>query len=454
MVGAGRVVVGLLVLGLGAAVGTAGTVETAGAATPDASASRSSVSTPSTSTVPAPRGAVPQAAAPRAAALQADASGAAVPDVRARDPFGTWTGTWEAAPSGTAPAHPGASFRNVVHLSVGGGATRVRLTNRLGTAPLRLDAVTVALRESGADAVPGSMRAVTFAGVTAVTLPAGQDLVSDPVPLAVPDDADLLITVHTPGDSGPATYHRAAGQTNYRAPQGNRTADEDGSAYTATTTSWYYVTGVDVLDAQAAGSVVAFGDSLTDGNGSTRDANHRWPDRLAERLGALPSYRRLGVLNAGVSGNRLLRDDVGPSGLTRLDADALSRSGVRVLIVLEGINDIKGTPNATDAGAFEDAYRTLVARAHARGVRVIGATLTPYGGAGAFTAAREAVRQKVNTFIRGGGPFDGIVDFDAAVRDPAQPRRILPGYDSGDHLHFNDAGLRALAEAVDLTALG
>jgi lysophospholipase L1-like esterase len=297
------------------------------------------------------------------------------------------------------------------------------------------------------------MRVATFAGARTVTIPAGQDLVSDPVPLAVPDSADLLVTVHTPDDSGPATYHRAAGQTNYLAPSGDRAADIDGSAYKTTTTSWYYVTGVDVLDAPAAGSVVTFGDSLTDGNGSTRDANHRWPDRLAERLGALPAYRRLGVLNAGISGNRLLREGVGPSALSRLDADALSRSGVRVLIVLEGINDINGTPNATDPGAFEDAYRTLVTRAHAHGIRVLGATLTPYGGAGNFTAAREAVRQKVNVFIRGGGPFDGVVDFDAAVRDPAQPQRILPGYDSGDHLHFSDAGMRALADAVDLTAL-
>ncbi|MBK3578266.1 SGNH/GDSL hydrolase family protein [Streptomyces sp. MBT65] len=379
--------------------------------------------------------------------------GTATADAPAAEPFGTWTGTWEAAPSGTAPARPGASLRNVVHLSVGGSATRVRLTNRLGTAPLRLDAVTVALREDGPDAVPGSMRVVTFAGARTVTIPAGQDLVSDPVPLAVPDSADLLVTVHTPDDSGPATYHRAAGQTNYLAPSGDRAADIDGSAYRTTTTSWYYVTGVDVLDAPAAGSVVTLGDSLTDGNGSTRDANHRWPDRLAERLAALPAYRRLGVLNAGISGNRLLRENVGPSGLARLDADALSRSGVRVLIVLEGINDINGTPNATDPAAFEDAYRTLVTRAHAHGIRVIGATLTPYGGAGNFTAAREAVRQKVNVFIRGGGPFDGVVDLDAAVRDPAQPQWIMPGYDSGDHLHFSDAGMRALADAVDLTAL-
>ena len=410
MVGAGRVVVGLLTLVLGAGVGTTGT---AGAA----------------------------------------AAGAPVPKSSAPDPFGTWTGTWEAAPSGTAPARRGASLRNVVHLSVGGSATRVRLTNRLGTAPLRLDAVTVALREAGPDAVPGSMRIATFDGARTVTIPAGEDLVSDPVPLAVPDRADLLVTVHTPDDSGPATYHRAAGQTNYLAPQGNWADDTDGSAYTATTTSWYYVTGVDVLDALVAGSVVTLGDSLTDGNGSTRDANHRWPDRLAERLGALPSYRRLGVLNAGISGNRLLRDDVGPSALSRLDADALSRSGVRVLIVLEGINDIKGTPAATDPGAFETAYRTLVSRAHEHGIRVIGATLTPYGGSSGYTAAREAVRQQVNVFLRGGGPFDGVVDFDAAVRDPEQPQRIRPGYDSGDHLHFNDAGMRALADTVDLTAL-
>ncbi|MEV0742569.1 SGNH/GDSL hydrolase family protein [Streptomyces sp. NPDC050549] len=382
--------------------------------------------------------------------------GTATAEAAAAEPLDTWTGTWEAAPSGTTAAHPGASFRNVVHLSVGGDAVRVRLTNRLGTAPLRLDTVTVALRGTGPDAVPGSMRTATFnGGAGAVTIPAGEDLVTDAVPLAVPDAADLLVTVHTPDDSGPATYHRAAGQTNYRTPNGNWAADSDGAAYTTTTTSWYYVTGVDVLDAPAAGSVVAFGDSLTDGNGSSRDANHRWPDRLAERLKALPPYRRLGVLNAGISGNRLLRDDTGPSALARLDADALSRSGVRVLIVMEGINDIKGTPNATDPDAFETAYRTLVTRARAHGIRVIGATLTPYGGNSAYTAAREAVRQTVNAFIRAGagGLFDAVVDFDAAVRDPEQPQRIRPAYDSGDHLHFNDAGMRALADTVDLATL-
>jgi lysophospholipase L1-like esterase len=226
-------------------------------------------------------------------------------------------------------------------------------------------------------------------------------------------------------------------------------ADEDGAAYSAKTRYWYYVTGVDVRGT-AAGSVVAFGDSLTDGNGSTTDANHRWPDRLAERL----QGRRLGVLNAGIAGNRLLRDGVGPSALSRLDADALSRAGVRALIVLEGINDIKGSPEASDPVAFVEAYREIVTRSHAHGIRVVGATLTPYGGYSAFTAAREAVRQKVNALIRTGGVFDAVVDFDAVVRDPASPERIRPDYDPGDHLHFNDAGMRVLADTVEPAVLG
>lgn len=361
-----------------------------------------------------------------------------------------WTGTWEAAPSGTAAALPGAAVRNVVHTSVGGYLVRVRFSNRLGTAPLTLGAVTVALRRGGGpDAVPGSMRIATFGGARGVRVPIGRDVLTDPVPLTVPAAADLLVTVHTPGDCGPATYHRTALRTSYVAPDGaGRAADEDGAAYTATTSHWYYVTGVDVRG-PAAGTVVAFGDSLTDGTGSTPDADHRWPDRLADRLRS----RRLGVLNAGISGNRLLRDGVGPSALTRLDADALSRSGVRVLIVLEGINDIKGTPVASDVRAYRTAYRILVSRAHAHGIRVVGATLTPYGGHGAFTRAREAVRQRVNAFIRTGGAFDAVADFDAAVRDPARPERIRPAYDPGDHLHFNDAGMRVLADAVDVGAL-
>ncbi|MGW3148186.1 MULTISPECIES: SGNH/GDSL hydrolase family protein [Streptomyces] len=363
-----------------------------------------------------------------------------------------WTGTWETAPSGTAAALPGAAIRNVVHTSVGGTAVRIRLSNRFGSAPLTLGAVTVALRRAGGGpaAVAGSMRVATFSGAETVTVPPGWDVLTDPVPLTVPAAADLLVTVFTPADSGPATYHRTALQTSYVAAQGEeRAADEDGTAYSAKTRYWYYVAGVDVRG-PAVGSVVAFGDSLTDGNGSTADANHRWPDRLAERL----QSRRLGVLNAGIGGNRLLRDGVGPGALSRLDADALSRAGVRALIVLEGINDIKGTPEASDPAAFVEAYREIVSRAHAHGIRVVGGTLTPYGGYTDFTAAREAVRQKVNALIRTGGVFDAVADFDATVRDPASPERIRPDYDPGDHLHFNDAGMRALADTVDPAVLG
>ncbi|WP_217554018.1 SGNH/GDSL hydrolase family protein [Streptomyces sp. GbtcB6] len=362
-----------------------------------------------------------------------------------------WAGSWEAAPSGTDPEVPGAAFRNVVHLSVGGSALRVRVSNRLGSAPLTLGAVTVALRQGdGPDAVPGSMRAATFAGAGTVVVPVGEDLVSDPVPLAVPAAIDLLVSVETPGDSGPATYHRVALQTSYLAKDGaGRADDEDGGAYTGTTGHWYYVTGVDV-QAPTRGTVVAFGDSLTDGNGTSMDANHRWPDRLADRLRPF----LIGVLNAGISGNRLMLDSTGgPGALRRLDADALDRSGVRTLLLLEGINDIKGTPEATDPDDFVRAYRTIVTLAHERGIRVVGATLTPYAGYSAYTDAREAVRQQVNALIRTGQVFDAYVDFDAVVRDPQQPGRIRPAYDPGDHLHFNDTGARALADAVPLADL-
>lgn len=367
-----------------------------------------------------------------------------------------WTGTWEAAPSGTATVPSDASIRNVVHISVGGSAVRVRVSNRLGTAPLCLDAVTVALRREGAHpgpgAVPGSLRTATFAGAASVSVPVGKDRVSDPVQLRVPADTDLLVTVHTPRAAGRATYHRDAFQTSYLAKQGNRTSDTDGAAYTATVSHWYYVTGIDVLRPGPAGSVVAFGDSLTDGTGSTQDADHRWPDLLSARLRGLPVHRRPGILNAGISGNRLLRDGAGPSALARLDADAVLRTGVHTVILLEGVNDLKGKPPETDAGAFVQAYRWIVARAHAFGIRVIGATLTPFGGYPDWTQAREDLRREINASIRG-GLFDAVADFDAVVRDPARPDRIRPAYDSGDHLHFDDAGAKALADSIDLGAL-
>lgn len=368
---------------------------------------------------------------------------AAVPPVRAGQ---SWTGSWEAAPSGTTSGLPGAAVRNVVHLSVGGSALRVRIGNRFGVAPLRIGAVTVALRRgSGAGAVPGSMRTVTFAGGRTAVVPTGEDLLSDPVRLTARAAADLLVTVFVPEDCGPATEHRTALQTGYVARAGaGHAADVGEAAYTATAVSrWYYVTGVDVRGS-APGSVVALGDSLTDGAGSTPDANHRWPDLLADRM----RRHRLGVLNAGIGGNRLLRDGTGPSALARLGTDALDRAGVRFLVLFEGVNDLNGTPAAADPAAYAEAYRTIVARAHARGVKVVGVTLTPYRGHPAYAAAREGVRQRVNAFIRDGGVFDAVADADAALRDPADQRRLLPRYDPGDHLHFDDDGMAAVAAVV------
>lgn len=396
-----------------------------------------------------------------AGALALTLTGTAVAHASPRTPSSAapalWTGTWEAAAAGTAAALPGTSIRNVVHTSVGGTEVRVRISNRLGTRPLTLGGATLARQQANApkspNALPGTMRTLTFGGRKKVTVPAGKDVVTDPVTLSVPAAANLLVTLHTPVDSGPATYHRSALQTNFLAREGNRTADENGVAYTATTGSWYYVTGVDVRGSYAAGSVVAFGDSLTDGSGSTHSANRRWPDRLAERLRALPPNGRRGVLNAGVAGNRLLREGRGPSALARLDADVLSRTGVRTLIVMEGINDIKSAPNQTDPAALMAAYREIVRRAHARGIRVVGVTLTPFGGHGAYTEARERVRRAVNQLIRTGGLFDAVADFDAVVRDPSRPHRMQSAYDPGDHLHFNDAGMRAMADSIDLADL-
>ncbi|MER5479969.1 SGNH/GDSL hydrolase family protein [Streptomyces sp. NPDC002734] len=381
---------------------------------------------------------------------------AVTPDRRAAKE--KWTGTWAAAASGTAVPLPGASIRNVVHTSVGGTATRVRLSNRLGVRPLHLGSVTVALQEQGyfprPDAVPGTMRRVLFGGRPTAVVPAGREIVSDPVRLDVPGGSDLLVTVYTPLDDGPATYHRIAKQTNFLAHGADHAADVGGAAYTSTVRSWYYVTGVDVRTARAAGSLVALGDSLTDGVGTTPDSNSRWPDRLADRIAALPPRHRLGVLNAGISGNRILNDRSGPGALKRFDADVLRRSGVRTVIVLEGINDVM-TDAAGEDGikAFKKAYRSMAKKAHAKGIRVVGATLTPYRGHFAYTPQREALRRQINRFIRKEAPFDAVVDFDAAVRDPKQPDRIRSAFDPGDHLHFNDAGMKALARAVDLDQL-
>lgn len=386
-----------------------------------------------------------------ALALVAPGPVSASPAVRPGD----WVGTWAASPSGTVAAgYADRTVRNVVHTSVGGSQVRVGLTNVLGTAPVLMSAVTVAVatRPDAPDAVPGTMRPLTFGGLASITIPAGGEALSDPVPLAVPEDRDLLVSVYTPLPTGPATYHQVANQTSYVS-VGDHAVEESGAQFTEKITFWPYVSSVDVRSHTTRGTVVTLGDSITDGNNSTRNANHRWPDYLADRLVALPGPTRLGVLNAGISSNRLLTSTWNPNALSRLDRDVLNATGVRSVVVLLGINDIGGQPQHHEPSQIIAALRQVAAQAHARGLRIIGGTLTPFGGSSNYTAELEGVRQAVNDFIRTGRTFDAVVDFDAALRDPAEPTRLQSTYDSGDHLHPNDAGYRAMANAVRLDRL-
>jgi lysophospholipase L1-like esterase len=372
---------------------------------------------------------------------------------------GGWVGTWAASPATGVPntqnGYPNFSIRNVVHTSIGGASVRVRLSNRFGTKPLQLDNVTVAVaaEPNSPRAAAGTMRTLTFGRSQTVTVPPGAEVLSDASPLRVPEDGDLLVTTYVPTPSGPVTYHPAALQTSFFTRAGNFAAEESGASYNERTNVWHYVSGVDVQGTPATGSVVTLGDSITDGVGSTGGANRRWPDVLADRLNA--GQRRLGVLNAGISGNRLLLDgtDFGRNALARLDEDVLSLGGVRTVIVFEGINDIQQNPHQTDPAQIISAYRQIIAQAKARGIRVLGATITPFKGWRVWDETLEATRQAVNTFIRTGGAFDGVIDFDAVIRDPQDPLRMRPDFDTGDHLHPGDAGLRAMGEAVPLALL-
>ncbi|BCJ35041.1 SGNH hydrolase [Actinocatenispora thailandica] len=369
---------------------------------------------------------------------------------------GHWLGGWGTAQA-TADRLPcgHCTLRNVVHLSVGGTAVRIRLANTYGKRAVTIGHVTVALpAQPGATAAPALLREVTFAGVRTVRVPAGAAVASDPVPLTVTGGRDLLVSLYLPRRARVAvSYHPSAHQTNYLA--GGDASTAGAAPFRHTTTHWYLLDGVDVRTADATGTVVAWGDSITDGTGSSTDANRRWPDLLADRLAGRPPGRRHAVLDAGIAGNRLVRDgppDSGVSALTRLGTDVPAGLGVRTVIVLEGINDIQFDRGVT-AAALIAGYRTMVATLHARGVRVVGSTLLPYAGARAWTPAGDAVRVAVNSWIRTSGVFDAVLDADAALRDPADPSRLTTEYDSGDHLHPGDAGYAALAATVDLTVL-
>jgi lysophospholipase L1-like esterase len=338
------------------------------------------------------------------------------------------------------------TVRNVVHLSVGGAAVRLRLSNLYGDAATTFGRVTVAAVKSGAEAAAKPVPAL-FGGKGSVRVAAGREVLSDAVPLKVGTATDLLVSVYVSAAPKVATYHRSAYQRNYFA-GGDHAAEQAATAFTTTLGSWYYLSEVAVDAPAVRGSVVAIGDSITDGSGSTSNANRRWPNYLANRV---PT--RFGVVDSGISGNELLHDGTyGEAGTKRFARDVLARGGVKTAIVLEGINDIKSS-HASTAAQLKEGYRSVIAQAHAKGVRVLGATITPMGGYKGYTEAREAVRAEVNGWIRTGGEFDGVVDFDAAVRDPAKPTWLRAEYAKPDYLHLTDAGYQAMGNAVDLALL-
>jgi lysophospholipase L1-like esterase len=400
------------------------------------------------------------------ASVPHQATGAAVPAVSRSTTAAGWVGSWEAPPATgiTQTGYVNYTIRDVIHTSIGGSEVRIRLANTYGTAPVLMGHVTVALPAAtgSAAAVPGSVRNVTFNGASTITIPAGAEALSDPVMLTVTADHDLLVSTFTPQPSGPVSYHPLAQQTSFFTTDGDHAGDADATAFTQQTYVWHYLDEVDVLNPAAHGTVVTLGDSITDGYQSTPNVDHRWPDDLARRLQQLPANERLGVLNAGISANRILLDGTttggpgagaGQSALARLDRDVLTRTGVRSVIVLEGINDIQQLPHQTYPAQIIAGLEQIITQAHAAGVRVIGGTILPFEGWTTYDAQEEATRTAVNTWIRTSGAYDGVVDFDAAVRDPADPHRMLPAYDSGDHLHPNDAGYTAMSKAVNLANL-
>ncbi len=354
------------------------------------------------------------------------------------------------------------TVRQVARLSIGGTRLRVVISNEGGTAPLHIGAARVARHAQGSASVEGSDRPLSFGGQAQVTLPPGARWVSDPVDIDLPALAEVAVSLYLPQPSQPAGFHFDARQTAYVA-NGDLTASMRMPADATPLSTRVYVSGLIVETPAAPVTVVAFGDSLTDGNGATPGANTRWPDALAERLAG----RHIAVLNAGISGGRLLKDGMGRAGLARAGRDVFAQPGVRAMVVLLGTNDI-GWPGgpfapaepAVRAEQLVEGFRQLIAMAHAHNVRIMGATIPPTERAlqgtpleGHYSPGKDQVRQAVNRWIREGGAFDAVVDFDALLRDPAHPARLKAAMDSGDHLHPGDAGYKAMAAAIDLEAL-
>lgn len=380
-----------------------------------------------------------------------------------------WVGSWAASQQIPEPqnALPSAdlndvTIRQIVHLSIGGSTLRVHLSNSFGTEPLHFSSVHVArpLSASSSAIDPASDKALSFAGSEEVTVPAGAEYISDPISFPAAALSNVAVTFHLADAPAQQTGHPGSRSTSYYVHGDQVSAATLPDAHKID--HWYQISGIDVLAPPASASIVALGDSITDGHASTTNGNDRWTDVLAQRLQSSPTGRNIGVLNQGIGGNHLLTDGLGPNVLARFDRDVLAQSGVRWLIVFEGVNDLGGLTRNGEVSAAEHsllvhrilgAYQQLIVRAHAQGIRVIGATITPYTGSDYYHPgpSSERDRQAINRWIRTPGNFDAVIDFDKTMRDPQQPDRLLPAYDCGDHLHPSPAGYRAMGDAVPLS---
>jgi lysophospholipase L1-like esterase len=392
---------------------------------------------------------------------------------------GHWISAWSTAVH-TPLAFPGMppliSFENqtirmVIRPTIGGQKLRIRFSNEFGTSPLAFGSAHIALVKENGSIVPGSDHPLTFAGQASVTIPAGAPMLSDPAELEVPAFAEVAVSIFLPNKTIPSTFHLLGQHATYISGPGDFVGAVD-IQDAKVTRSWYWLAGLEFLTTDNAAAIVTFGDSITDGFGAKEDEYGDWPNQLAKRLAEVKGSSSLAVDNEGIGGNRILYDGAGVSSLARLDRDVLSQPGVVDLIVLEGINDI-GWPHmkpfparensplrenpfaaqAVNAGDLIQGMKQIIDRTHAHGIRVFGATMTPYKGADYFSEDGEAVRQAVNQWIRNGGEFDGVFDFDAAVRDPKQPSQFREDLHSGDHLHPNSAGYKAMAAAIKISSL-
>ena len=398
-----------------------------------------------------------------------------------RSGHGGWIGTWAASPQAanselspmSIAGFTGQTVRNIVYAAVGGREVRVRVSNTYGQQPLVVGSASIGIELVGAQLVPGTLHRLTFGGQTSVTIPVGAEVYSDPVGFQFKGEQDLAVSLFLPDATGPATYHQEGQQDSFVSGSGDFSQDSSATAYTTTTTSWFFVDGVDVVPSRpdVQGSVVGFGDSITDGATVGTNTNDRWPNILGDRLAAIHG-RTLSVVDEGIGGNRVLNDSpcFGESALHRFTRDVLDQSGVRDVIILEGVNDLgfsqvnssnaPGTlapcfmPNTNvSAQQIINGYEQLIAAAHAQGLRMFGATITPFKDSFYWDAAAEQKRDTINDWIRTSGAFDGVIDFAAVIADPYDPEIMNPIYDSGDHLHPNDAGYVAMGNAIKLGML-